>query len=423
MIGGFGVTTTIALIDCNNFFVSCERLFQPQLANKPVVVLSNNDGCVVARSDEVKALGVKMGQPAFEIKELIKKHDIQVFSSNFALYSDLSNRLSRILETLSDEVENYSIDEAFLRIEPSEAIHIKNKIAQYIGLPVSIGLAKTKTLAKLANDYAKKHKYLTQGIFDLTSLEEQARILPQMKVEDVWGIGPKWANKLKAFHIHTAQDLKMASQSWIRKTFNVIMLKTVMKLNNIPCLDLAVESPKKKTILCSRSFAQLQERYEGVRQAIAHHVSLAAFQLRQQQSLCHGIHVFIRTSPFRTQDRQYANQAYIHLAQPTDDTGVLIKQAEQGLKQIFKPGYKYKKAGAMLDDLCDNDFYQLSLLPVPKLGNTNLMKTLDKINARFGRGTLVYGTEGFRAPPKRGQIKLSPRFTTSWQDLPIVKAN
>jgi DNA polymerase V len=414
---------TIALVDCNNFFVSCERLFQPRLANKPVIVLSNNDGCVVARSDEVKALGVKMGQPAFEIKELIKRHGIQVFSSNFALYSDLSNRFSRILETFSDRVENYSIDEAFLPLQPHDASMVRNTIYQYIGLPVSIGFAKTKTLAKLANDYAKKNKLLTQGIFDLTSPETQDEILPKMEVGDIWGIGAQWAKKLKAFNIHTAQDLKMADPTWIKRAFNVILLKTVMELNNVPCSDLVVETSKKKTILCSRSFGESQTQYESVRSALAHHVSSAAFKLRQQHSLCQGVQVFIRTSPFRTQDRQYANEAYVNLPQPTDDTGILLQHAEKGLKQIFKPGYQYKKAGAMLYDLYDNQAYQLSLFQSSSSGSTKLMKALDKINAKFGRGTLVYGTEGFETPWKRARAKLSPRFTTHWQELPIVKAN
>lgn len=414
---------TIALVDCNNFFVSCERLFQPRLANKPVIVLSNNDGCVVARSDEVKALGVKMGQPAFEIKDLIKRHQIQVFSSNFTLYSDLSNRFSRILETFSDRVENYSVDEAFLPLQPSDALMVKNTIYQYIGLPVSIGLAKTKTLAKLANDYAKKNKLLTQGIFDLTSPEVQDEILPKMEVGDIWGIGAQWAKKLKTFHIHTAQDLKDADPTWIKRAFNVILLKTVMELNNVPCSDLEVEASKKKTILCSRSFGELQSQYESVRSAMAHHVSSAAFKLRRQQSLCQGVQVFIRTSPFRTQDRQYANEAYVNLPQPTDDTGVLIQHAEKGLKQIFKPGYQYKKAGVMLYDLYDNQAYQLSLFQSSSSGSTKLMKTLDQINAKFGRGTLVYATEGFETPWKRARAKLSPRFTTHWQELPIVKAN
>lgn len=420
---------TIALVDCNNFYVSCERLFQPMLDNKPTVVLSNNDGCVVARSDEVKVLGIKMGQPLFEIKHLIKRHHINVFSSNYSLYGDMSSRLCHILENFSEEVEIYSIDEAFMHLYPMHrcapidyALHIKHKIFQYIGLPVSIGLGTTKTLAKIANHYAKKHKALTNGIFDLSEPDVQDWVLPQIDVGDIWGIGGRWSKKLKVQDIHTAQDLKQANQAWIRKTFNIVMLKTVLELNNIPSMDLALETAKKKEIVCSRSFGALQYTFESLRSAIAHHTASAAVKLRKQRSLCRGIYVFIRTNPFRSQDKQYANGCYIPLTQASDDTGTLIQHAILGLMQIFKPGFHYKKAGVMLYDMCDNNAYQLSLFQPAIKDNPERMKALDAINARFGKGTLVYGTEGFVHQWRMNRSLLSPSYTTCWKDLPIVKA-
>lgn len=422
--------SAIALVDCNNFYVSCERVFQPKLEGQPVVVLSNNDGCVVARSDEVKALGVEMGQPVFEIKKLIYKHRIKVFSSNYALYGDLSARLSCILEGLGEEVEVYSIDEAFLHLDkilPQQlepyASQIKHKINQYIGLPVSIGIGPTKTLAKIANHYAKKNKALTSGVFELTSPESQDWLLPQIDISKIWGIGPRWSKKLRKYGIHTAQDLKQANRTWIRSTFNVVMLKTVWELNGLPCFDLELNAQKKKEIVCSRSFGKLQQDFDSLRSAIAHHMTAASTKLRKQNSLCRGLYVFIRTNPFRTQDKQYRNGCYITLPQATDDTNVFLRYATFALKKIFKPGFLYKKAGVMLYDICDNDHFQLSLMGTPWKERPALMQTFDDINKRFGKGTVVYGTEGMRHQWKMNRTRLSSRYTTAWSNLPIVKAN
>lgn len=421
---------SIALVDCNNFYVSCERLFAPQLQNVPVIVLSNNDGCVVARSDEAKALGIKMAQPVFEIKQQIKQHGITVFSSNYNLYGDLSSRFNRILETASDTVEIYSIDEAFLHLYQNEesqradyALHLKNNIYQYIGLPVSIGIAQTKTLAKIANDYAKKNKINTNGIFDLSSVEAQNWLLPQIAIGDIWGIGRRWSEKLKKHGIHTAQDLKQANQVWVRKTFSIVMQKTVLELNGVPCLRVEQDLSPNKQIICSRSFGELQTEEKNVRSAVAHHASSAAVKLRKQQLLCRGVHVFIRTNSFRSQDKQYSNGCYIALPQATDDTGVIIHYAVMGLKQIFKNGFRYKKVGIMLYELCDKQSFQLSLLEPPTKDNVALMIALDKINKRFGKGTLVYGTEGTQPLWGMNRKLLSPCYTTQWRDLPIVKAH
>lgn len=419
----------IALVDCNNFYVSCERLFQPKLDSEPVIVLSNNDGCVVARSDEVKALGVKMGQPVFEIKSLIARHRIKVFSSNYALYGDLSTRLSHILTELGENLEVYSIDEAFLQIKEiaveqltSYAHSIRNKINQYIGIPVSIGIGPTKTLAKLANHYAKKNKTSTQGVFDITAPHMQDWLLPQIDVSDIWGIGSNWSRQLRRFGIHTAYDLKHADIRWIRKQFNVIMQKTVWELNGEACFPLEQQAPKKKEILCSRSFGELQYAYESLRSAIAHHTSAAATKLRKQNTLCTSLYVFIRTNPFRTQDRQYSQGCAIYLPQATDDTSILLRYTTQALKQIFKPGFRYKKAGVMLQALCDNDHFQLSLMAPNWRDNRALMHALDRINQRYGKGTLVYGAEGCSDNWKMRRAQLSSRYTTAWSNLPIVKA-
>lgn len=424
------MSQAIAIVDCNNFYASCERIFQPRLQNLPIVVLSNNDGCAVARSDEAKALGIKMGQPFFEFKHLVKRYGIQVFSSNYALYGDMSARMGMILEQFSDDIEIYSIDEAFLNFTGFQHLgltdyghHIRKKIKQQIGLPVSVGIGPTKTLAKLANHYAKKNKNQTRGVLDLCSTEAQDEFLPQLDIEKVWGIGRRWAAKLRAHGIETVQDLKTANLAWIRKNFNVILLRTVYELNGEPCFAFELEAPPKKEIVCSRSFGALQTDWLAIRSSVAHHVANASAKLRKQKSLCAGIYVFIRTNPFRKQDAQYGKGAYQPLSQPSSDTSVLMQHAMRALKQIYKEGYQYKKAGVMLYDLSPQNMQQLSLLETNLKSSPALMETLDLINLRYGKQALHYGLEKSANGWQMLRGALTPAYTTKWSDIPIVKAN
>jgi len=423
------MTKTIAIVDCNNFYVSCERVFQPKLERLPVVILSNNDGCAVARSDEAKALGIKMGQPHFQFKHLEKKHNIQVFSSNYALYGDMSTRMAAILEQFSDNIEVYSIDEAFLDLTVFKQCHLTDygkeiceTVKQYVGLPVSVGISTTKTLAKIANYHVKKNKQKTQSVFDLTSEKTQDWLLPQISIDKIWGVGSRWAAKLKAHDIETAQDLKQANKAWIRKHFSVVMLRTVCELNNEACFGFEEEPAPKKQIVCSRSFGTLQTEWQSIRAAVAHHATNAAAKLRKQSSICSGVYVYIRTNPFSSKDSQYGNGSYQKLLQSTDDTSVILKYAINGLKQIYKQGYRYKKAGIMLYDLSSNKMQQLSLLEPNLKQNPKLMKALDAINARYGKGALQYASEKAGQGWQMANSNLTPSYTTKWSDIPIVKA-
>tara|TARA_R110002110_G_scaffold415856_3_gene658493 strand:+ start:72660 stop:73943 length:1284 start_codon:yes stop_codon:yes gene_type:complete len=423
------VSQTIAIVDCNNFYVSCERVFQPKLEGQPVVVLSNNDGCAVARSDEAKKIGIKMGQPYFQFKHLEKKHGIHVFSSNYALYGDMSARMAVILEQFSDTIEIYSIDEAFVNLTKYKNLDLneygqdlRQTIRQQIGLPVSVGISTTKTLAKLANYYVKKNKLATSGVFDLTTKKTQNWLLPKISIENIWGVGSRSTEKLKVYDIKTAHDLKLANPAWIRKKFSVIMLRTVYELNNEACFDFEHEPAPKKEIVCSRSFGTLQTEWQALRSAISHHTANAAAKLRKQDSMCMGIYVSIRTNPFRNHDTQYGKGSYQVLPQPTDETSVLLKYAVEGLKHVYKQGYRYKKAGIMLYDIRDNKMQQLSLLEPNLQSDPKLMKALDLINLRYGKGTLQYGCEKTAAGWKMSSSNLSPSYTTKWSDLPIVKA-
>jgi len=420
---------TIAIVDCNNFYVSCERVFQPRIEKLPVVILSNNDGCAVARSDEAKAIGIKMGQPYFQFKHLEKKYNIQVFSSNYALYGDMSARMAVILEQFSDNIEIYSIDEAFLNLTEFKHLslaeygkEICDTIKQQIGLPVSVGISTTKTLAKLANYYVKKNKQSSKGVFDLTSENTQNWLLPQIGIENIWGIGSRWAAKLKAYDIETAQDLKQANKTWVRKQFSVVMLRTVCELNNEACFDFEQEPAPKKEIVCSRSFGTLQTEWQSIRAAVSHHAANAAAKLRKQNSVCAGVYVCIRTNPFSKLDSQYGNGSYQKLLQATDDTSVILKYAMNGLKQVYKQGYRYKKAGIMLYDISSNKMQQLSLFEPNLKQNPELMKALDTINARYGKGALQYGSEITGKGWQMANSNLTPSYTTKWSDIPIVKA-
>jgi DNA polymerase V len=424
-----------ALVDVNNFYVSCERVFNPALENRPVVVLSNNDGCAVARSNEVKALGVGMGEPWFQFRELAKRHGIVALSSNYALYADMSNRVVSILRDYSPAVEVYSIDESFLALDglgglwPSASAmgqSIRSRIRQWVGLPVCVGIGPTKTLAKFANHVAKKDSAFN-GVCDLTSMDPAQRdeLMAAIEVGEVWGVGRRIEAHLQASEIRTVQDLRDASPAWLRSRFGVVMERTGCELRGLSCLALEAVSPAKKQIISSRSFGRPVRALVELSEALASHASHAAARLRRQDGAAHAIHVFIRTNPFRDEP-QYSNGMVIPLPNATADTRLLVRAALFGLKQIYQEGFAYGKAGVMLMDIGDTRVAQGSLLPAHGAGDRSerLMQAVDKLNRRFGRDTLsVFSSvKSPRAWAMRRE-NMSPCYTTLWDDVPVARAS
>jgi len=420
----------IALIDVNNFYVSCERVFNPQLVGKPVVVLSNNDGCAVARSNEVKALGVGMGSPWFKFKDLAKQHGIIALSSNYALYADMSNRVMSILREYSPEQEIYSIDESFLDLTSFKrrdliqyAQHMRKRILQWTGLPVCVGIGATKTLAKLANHCAKKRPQFN-GVcnFNTMTTYDLDQLLSEIEVGEIWGVGRKLAPKLAALGYQSALDLKRASPEALRQQFSVVMEKTIRELNGTVCIELEEISPPKKQILSSRSFGHQVRDYNSLAESITLYMSRAAEKLRRQQSFAGSAYVYIRTSSFKSDDPFYSNGLTIPLPTPTDDTRQLVNVVLWGLKQIYRPNYNYAKAGVMLSELVPAEGVQTDLFSQMQgtLKSDELMAAIDQINRKMGKDAIKLASEGFRKPWKMKQENKSPSYTTNWDDLPIV---
>ena len=407
--------TYFALIDANNFYASCERLFRPDLDHQPIVVLSNNDGCVIARSNEAKDLGVEMGIPFYKIRDLCHRHHIHIFSSNYALYGDLSQRLMDLISAQYSAMEVYSIDEAFILLNPNEQHlidQLRHDIRQQIGIPVSIGIGPTKTLAKVANYIAKK--VLHQPIFTL----DQSNIewLKHIRIEDVWGIGRQWSKKLIALNIHTAQDLANTNPALIQKAFNVVLMRITKELNGISCL--ALEQPSdKKSILSSKSFSKPLQDYHLINQALSSYCARACQKLRAQQSKAGYIQVFLKTNPFSKKRPQYHNTCGYLLTTPTDDTRLLVSSAKMCLKAIFRNGYTYHKAGIMLSNLQPNHIQQHHLLYDHIDLNDSMMTVLDRINHRFGKNTLKIAAEGLQQQWRPRCQKKSPNYTTRWSEI------
>ena len=410
----------IFLVDCNSFFVSCEQLFNPKLIGKPVVVLSNNDGCVVSRSPQAKALGIGMGVAAFKIAALIKQYDVKVLSSNFSLYADMSARVMQTLAECAADIEVYSIDEAFLSVSfmddyEAYAKTLRARVKQYTGIPVSIGIAQTKTLAKVANALAKKH---AQGVFDITVPTDIDSILASFPVGDVWGVGYRYNKMLLDARIRTAKDLKYSPDAWIRKKMTIMGLRTVQELRGISCIGLVDQVPAKQSITVSRSFGRLMSEKKYIQEAVANYVIRAAQKLRREKRLASVISVYITTSRFHDED-YYFNTASFTFSLATSYTPDLLKAASVCLDRIFKKGYQYKKAGILLHDLVSADHLQLDLFkPLPELEKQQeLMKTCDKITARFGTHTLSYVSAGTDPFWKAKRLKKSPHYTTNWHEL------
>lgn len=423
------MSNIFALVDCNNFYASCEKLFRHDLKDTPILVLSNNDGCVVARSKEAKALGIKMGVPMFQIQDVIKQHNIQVFSSNYALYADLSSRVMRTLESFVPRVEVYSIDEAFLDLTGLDSItsllelgqHIKATIGQWIGIGVCVGIAPTKTLAKLANHAAKKYP-ATGGVVDLTQKDRQQRLLAITAISDIWGVGRKLTKRLESMGIKTALDLANSPTATIRKQFSIVLERTVRELNGESCLDLEDVAPSKQQIICSRSFGTKIITLEHVGEAVSQYTERACEKLRLEKQQAKVLTVFIHTSPFNTGPNHYSNSATGELVIPSSDTRDLNALAMQLLKRIWREGYSYNKAGVMLSDFYSHNTYQPGLFDeVAKRPNSEkLMTILDEIN-KSGLGRVFLARQGMSNTWRIKRDHLSPAYTTRWSDIPQVR--
>ena len=420
-----------ALVDVNNFYVSCERVFKPRLEGIPMVVLSNNDGCAVARSNEVKALGVKMGTPWFKMKDLAREHRIQAFSSNYTLYGDMSNRVVQILRDFSPDTEVYSIDESFLRIERVAHLYggavamgqkMRERIKQWTGLPVCVGVGPTKTLAKFANHLAKKNPEF-EGVCDLHVIPRPDRVrwMSGIEVGEVWGVGGRIARRLEVMGIQTVLELRNASPKEMRRHFGVVMERTCNELRGISCLALDDIAQPKQQIMSSRSFGRPVETIEELRESLASYLSRAAEKLRMQQSVSAAVYVFIQTNRFN-KDEQYNAGLTVPMPEPTDDTLTLTAAALAGLEVIYRSGYRYKKAGVMLTLLSDKQARQRSIFDHAAVTqrSTKLMTALDMINRDYGHGTVRSGASGFTQRWAMRNENRSPRYTTRWDELPIV---
>jgi len=417
-----------ALVDVNCFYASCETVFRPDLKGKPVVVLSNNDGCVIARSAEAKKLGIKMGAPYFKMREELTRHAVQVFSSNYALYADMSHRVMTILEEMAPSVEIYSIDEAFMDltgVQNAVALEtfgqqIRERIRKETHLTVGVGIAPTKTLAKLANFAAKKWTK-TGGIVDLSNPERQRKLLALINVADVWGVGHRISKRLNAMGVLTAKDLADQSTDLIRRQFSVVMERTVRELRGESCLDLEPDEPDKQQIMCSRSFGYRISDYHQMREAVCAYAERAAEKLRREKQYCRQVGVFVRTSPHAADEPFYGNQSTAQLLIPTHDTRDIIRVAMACLDNIWIEGHRYMKAGIVLTDFFSQGVAQLDLFDEhqPRRNSEELMQLIDRINTR-GSGKLWFAGQGVNKAWAMKRDMLSPAYTTRVTDLPVA---
>ncbi|HBV9908445.1 TPA: Y-family DNA polymerase [Klebsiella aerogenes] len=419
-----------ALVDVNSFYASCETIFRPDLRGKPVVVLSNNDGCVIARSAEAKILGIKMGEPYFKYKDQFRRHGVVCFSSNYELYADMSNRVMTTLEEMCPRVEIYSIDEAFCdltgvrncRVLEEFGYELKDTVYRNTRLPVGVGIAQTKTLAKLANHAAKTWK-ATGGVVDLSNVERQRKLMALLPVDEVWGVGRRISKKLEAMGIKTVLQLADTDIRFIRKHFNVVLERAVRELRGEPCLELEEFAPVKQEIVCSRSFGERITTYEQMRQAICSYAARGAEKLRGEHQYCRHISAFVKTSPFALNEKYYGNSGSIKLLTPTQDSRDIINAAVKCLDAIWVDGHRYQKAGIMLGDFYSQGVAQLNLFDenAPRQNSEKLMEVLDHLNAKDGRGTLYFAGQGIQATWQMKREMLSPRYTTRYSDLLRVR--
>ena len=419
-------TKKIALIDCDSFYVSCERLFKPSLIKKPVIVLSNNDGCIISRSSEAKDLGIKMGEPYFKAKKIITKSNVHVFSSNYSLYGDISRRVMKTLKHFAPEMEIYSIDEAFLNLSivPDNEIlqfgkKIRDTVLRWVGIPTSIGIATTKTLSKIANHIAKKEK---SGVVSLVNKKNIDCILEKIEIRDVWGVG----RQLSKFYINNgifnANQLKNISNNWIKKNSNVLGSRTAMELRGASCISLEITQSKRKSCCVSGSFGKKVERLQELKESITNHCLNAAEKIRSESLLTKSITIFIRTSPFQKMEIHYSNSKTIDFPIATDNSIEIVKSAIFGLKSIFKKGYKYQKSGIILSGLYESKSYNNNLFSSTKDKKTkDLMRSIDYTNFRYGRSTLSLAVALSKKKWKTKKQYFSKIDTTNFDCLPTVK--
>lgn len=421
----------IALVDCNNFYVSCERVFNPKLEGKPVIVLSNNDGVAVSRSAEARALGINMAEPWFKFEKLAKKHGVIALSSNYSLYGDVSARVMSILSTFSPKQEIYSIDECFLDLNgfpPDSLIEygqkIRKTIRQNIGIPVCVGIADTKTLAKLANHCAKKGFAGSNGVCDFGRLNEAelSKLLSSIPVGDVWGVGRKITVKLLTMNIKTVEDLRAANPERISSQFSVVLGRTQRELNGVPCIELEDAGTPRQQIMVSRSFGMTVTALKDLSESVAYFATTAAGKLRHDGSVAASVCVYLHTNPFKEDEPQYQQSKIVPLIRPSDDTTILIKAALAGLKQIYRSGLQYKKSGILLMGLQPKGAIQPTLFdePVNQAKSDNLMLVMDEINRKMGKGSVGIAASGLGLGWAMRRDRMSPNYTTDWNELPIA---
>ena len=415
-----------ALVDCNNFYASCERVFNPKLEGKPIVVLSNNDGCVVARSNEAKALGIPMGAPYFKYKQLITRNKVHVFSSNYTFYGDMSARVMTSLKSLVSDIEIYSIDEAFLDISSfyycdleETAQEIRRLIKQWTGIPVSIGIGPTKTLAKVANRQAKK--YTTSNVFDIRDQSVRDEILKKLPLEEIWGISTRWGRRIRKIGINTAYDLTQANARHIRKTISIVGERIHHELNGVSCIGIE-EVKNKKNIISSKSFGRKVMLVSELEEAVSNYVARACEKLRAQGSRAQGLYVFLRTSPFVDPEKRYSNGMSTFFSIPTSNTSKIVKEAKHLTRKLFVYGYEYQKIGVMLLDITDAENEQYSFYEYENHDQSDrVMEVLDGVNSRYGSSTLTLGAQGIKKDWRMKSERKSAAYTTNMLQIPVVK--
>ena len=415
-----------ALIDCNNFYVSCERVFNPKLVNKPVVVLSNNDGCIVSRSNEVKELGIPMGAPYFKHKRIIEKEGVYVFSSNYTFYGDMSRRVMRSLSELLPNLEVYSIDEAFVDLTEYRESHliqvsneIKETVKQWTGIPISIGIAHTKTLSKVANLIAKKKQ--ENYICDLREVEKIEAELANIDIEEIWGISRGWGKRLRSVGINTGYDLMQADPKDIRKRISVVGERVVMELNGHPCID--IEEPKrKKSIASSKSFGHKVTEAQEIKEAVSTYAARASEKLREQKSKAQAINVYLRTSLFEEEENRYSNSRIKKFMNPTNSTSKIIAEANKIIDEIYCEGYRYQKTGITLLNLISENYVQESFYNQnTEKKEEKIMQVVDQVNRYYGSNTIFYAAQGTKREWRVKSNSKTKKYTTSLKELPLVK--
>ena len=419
-------TRKLALVDCNSFYVSCERLFNPRIRKKPVVVLSNNDGCIISRSNEAKALGIKMGEPYFKAKDIIVKNKVEVFSSNYSLYGDLSRRVMRTLKRFNTEIEVYSIDEAFIDLSnfPDVEVEkvgreIRDTVLQWTGIPTSIGIAKTKTLSKVANHIAKKKQ---SGVTSLIGIENLDPILEKIEINDVWGVGRQLTKFYQKNGIYNAKQLKNKSNTWIKKCSNVLSSRTAMELRGVPCIDLETTQTKRKSCVVSRSFGKRIENFQELKEAVANYCLNASEKIRSESLVAKAITVFVRTSPFQRDYGYYSNSKTIDFPIATNNSIETVKTAVSILESIFKNGYRYQKAGVMLTGLRNDDGRKNLFSSEKDEKIKSLMQSIDNTNYRYGRSTLSLASAGVHKRWNMRRQYSSKIDTADFYCLPTIRA-